>query len=200
MSETLPPNEIVKSIGCELRFIEDFKAELKLALEAAVGNEGQDILSEIARMAKENKGIAELPITIKVVCRLKHSQFKVTGTIAYERKYRNKNKLEELSVDFRQPDLPFGKAPEPGQEGEYEKENPKATDEDIYNLAIDLIAGQDEPKISTAKLKDGLKISFERAARIITMLEKDGTIGPEENGSHEVIADLLRPKKQKEEV
>ena len=198
MSEILSPSEITRILGCELSFLEDFKEELKLVIGAALGNEALSILTDIAKMSEENEGIAEIPVNIKVICRQKHSDFKVTGTIDYERKFKHKAKLEELSINFNQPDLPFGKAPDMEEEGEYEKENPQANNEDIYNRAIDLIGDLEEPKLSTAILKEKLHISFKRAAVIVTMLEDRGVLGPEENGTHEVRDELLKSNKQKD--
>jgi len=179
--------KIQEGLNCPSEFFEDFKNEVSLHVSHLLSNNSQAILSELAKLAAENGGIAELPINIKLPIKLNGSKFSVTGQASFERKYKQTVKMDDLQIDFNQPDLPFGVVPDSEKPGDNEKLKVNV----LYDMAIDKISEFD--KCSVPFLSTELKISFKRAAKVVDALEESGVIGPQrDDNTHEIISKLLK--------
>jgi S-DNA-T family DNA segregation ATPase FtsK/SpoIIIE len=76
-----------------------------------------------------------------------------------------------------------------GEEGEEGEEGDLGDDEQLYNEAIEVLKAT--KRASTSMLQRKLKIGYNRAARIVEIMEERGVVGPENGSSpREILVDL----------
>ncbi|HWL16738.1 MAG TPA: DNA translocase FtsK, partial [Opitutus sp.] len=75
-----------------------------------------------------------------------------------------------------------------GEDGEGE-DSDLGDDEDLYNQALDVL--RSSKRASTSMLQRRLRIGYNRAARIMEIMEEKGIVGPENGSSpREILVDL----------
>jgi S-DNA-T family DNA segregation ATPase FtsK/SpoIIIE len=75
------------------------------------------------------------------------------------------------------------------EEGEEGEEGDMGSDEELYSRALDVL--KSTRRASTSMLQRRLRIGYNRAARIMEMMEEKGIVGPENGSSpREIIGDL----------
>src|SRR6202044_1331681 len=80
-------------------------------------------------------------------------------------------------------------ASEDDEEGEEGDDGDLGSDEDLYAKAIDVL--KSTRRASTSMLQGRLRIGYNRAARIMEMMEEKGVVGPENGSSpREILGDL----------
>lgn len=83
----------------------------------------------------------------------------------------------------RDPDAEAGDDPEGGEEGDL------GDDEDLYQQALDVL--KSTRRASTSMIQRRLRIGYNRAARIMDLMEQKGIVGPENGSSpREILVDL----------
>jgi S-DNA-T family DNA segregation ATPase FtsK/SpoIIIE len=80
-------------------------------------------------------------------------------------------------------------ASEDDEEGEEIEEGDGGSDEELYSKALDVL--KSTRRASTSMLQRRLRIGYNRAARIMEMMEEKGVVGPENGSSpREILGDL----------
>ena len=83
----------------------------------------------------------------------------------------------------RDPDAEAGEGPEGGEDGDL------GDDEDLYQQALDVL--KSTRRASTSMIQRRLRIGYNRAARIMDLMEQKGIVGPENGSSpREILVDL----------
>jgi S-DNA-T family DNA segregation ATPase FtsK/SpoIIIE len=80
-------------------------------------------------------------------------------------------------------------ASEDDEDGDGGDNDDLGDDEDLYNQALDVL--KSSKRASTSMLQRRLRIGYNRAARIMEIMEEKGIVGPENGSSpREILADL----------
>jgi S-DNA-T family DNA segregation ATPase FtsK/SpoIIIE len=80
-------------------------------------------------------------------------------------------------------------ADEDGEEGANGEDGDLGDDEQLYNQALDVLKAS--RRASTSMLQRRLRIGYNRAARIMEIMEEKGIVGPENGSSpREILIDL----------
>jgi S-DNA-T family DNA segregation ATPase FtsK/SpoIIIE len=75
------------------------------------------------------------------------------------------------------------------EEGDEEGNEEEGSDEELYSRALDVL--KSTRRASTSMLQRRLRIGYNRAARIMEMMEEKGIVGPENGSSpREILGDL----------
>jgi len=80
-------------------------------------------------------------------------------------------------------------AREDDEEGEFGEEGEMGDDDELYRQALDVLRAT--RRASTSMLQRRLRIGYNRAARIMELMEEKGIVGPENGSSpREILVDL----------
>jgi len=190
MSENLSLNEIKTALDCEQSFINGFKDDLTMHISKALSDEKMTILSEFARMSIENKGVAELPITINLKIQKTKGKYQSTGSLKFVRKSERKVDLEPSTYDFNQPELNFNATPEPTEEEK--KADKEISDQAGYNKAIEFMEISKTDKVTVMAIKEALGVSAKKAAAVVESLVKAGQVEKINDTEFKINPDLKK--------